>query len=330
MASNRRTALLVVAALLLLLPGFALAISVGTSDIPLTDIWNSFFHYDANRLNHLMVIQSRLPRAICALITGGLLGMTSAMMQGVTRNPIAEPSLLGINQGATLMVAVCFAAGVGTSTAIVVPAAILGALLCGALILAFTMRGAGNMTISRLMLAGTAISTFLTSVTTVIGLLTGRSQILGFWISGGFKSTSWLYVWIILAAFVPGFIIALWLSPRINILSLGDDVATGLGGHPQRIRFATILVMIPICAACVVVGKTIAFVGLIIPQTARLAIGDDYRRVIPVSFLLGAVLLTWADIASRMLNAPYEVPVGIFTALLGVPFFLIMARKERG
>jgi len=120
------------------------------------------------------------------------------------------------------------------------------------------------------------------------------------------------------------------LAPKINVISLGDDMATGLGIHPQRVRFITILLMIPLCAAAVVVGKTIGFVGLMIPQTIRLFAGTDDRRVIPLSFLCGAVLLTYADIAARMIYQPYEVPIGIFTAMLGVPFFLYMAGKERG
>ena len=127
-----------------------------------------------------------------------------------------------------------------------------------------------------------------------------------------------------------GLIIAILLSPKINILNLGDDVAIGLGENPEKIRFLTLMVMIPMCAAAVAVGKNIAFVGLIVPQIVRKLLGEDYRRNIPCAFLLGAVLLTYADIAARMLFAPYETPIGVFTALIGIPFFISVARKERG
>lgn len=160
-----------------------------------------------------------------------------------------------------------------------------------------------------------------TALTSVAGLLSNQSQMVGFWVSGGFRGATWLDVKIILAAGIPGFLAAVLLAPKINVISLGDDMATGLGIHPQRVRFITILLMIPLCAAAVVVGKTIGFVGLMIPQTIRLFAGTDYRRVIPLSFLCGAVLLTYADIAARMIYQPYEVPIGIFTAMLGVPFF---------
>ena len=120
------------------------------------------------------------------------------------------------------------------------------------------------------------------------------------------------------------------LSKKINILALGDDVAIGLGENPERIRLITFIVMIPMCAAAVAVGKNIAFVGLIVPQIVRKTFGEDYSKNIPFSFLLGAVLLTYSDIAARMVYNPYETPVGIFTALIGVPFFIAVARKERG
>lgn len=191
------------------------------------------------------------------------------------------------------------------------------------------MKNPGNLSITKLLLAGTAMSTFFTALTSVAGLLSNQSQMVGFWVSGGFRGATWLDVKIILAAGIPGFLAAVLLD-RNNVISLGDDMATGLGTIRRRVRFITILLMIPLCAAAVVVGKTIGFVGLMIPQTIRLFAGTDYRRVIPLSFLCGAVLLTYADIAARMIYQPYEVPIGIFTAMLGVPFFLYMAGKERG
>ena len=264
----------------------------------------------------MMIRDVRLPRVICVLVTGGILGMTGAMMQGVTRNPIAEPSLLGISQGATLFVALLYASGVGATAGNTLLAALLGAFFSGVLVLIFTMKNPGNLSITKLLLAGTAMSTFFTALTSVAGLLSNQSQMVGFWVSGGFRGATWLDVKIILAVGIPGFLAAVFLAPKINVISLGDVI--------------TILLMIPLCAAAVVVGKTIGFVGLMIPQTIRLFAGTDYRRVIPLSFLCGAVLLTYADIAARMIYQPYEVPIGIFTAMLGVPFFLYMAGKERG
>lgn len=223
-----------------------------------------------------------------------------------------------------------YASGIGATAGNTLLAALLGAFFSGVPVLIFTMKNPGNLSITKLLLAGTAMSTFFTALTSVAGLLSNQSQMVGFWVSGGFRGATWLDVKIILAAGIPGFLAAVFLAPKINVISLGDDMATGLGIHPQRVRLITILLMIPLCAAAVVVGKTIGFVGLMIPQTIRLFVGTDYRRVIPLSFLCGAVLLTYADIAARMIYQPYEVPIGIFTAMLGVPFFLYMAGKERG
>ncbi len=153
---------------------------------------------------------------------------------------------------------------------------------------------------------------------------------IGFWVSGGFRNASWSDFRLVFVVGIIGLIIAFLLSPKINLLNLGDDVAIGLGQNPERIRFMTLMTMIPMCAAAVAVGKNIAFVGLIVPQIVRKLLGEDYRKNIPCSFLLGAVLLTYADIAARMLLEPYEMPIGIFTALIGIPFFISIARKERG
>lgn len=327
--ATKRTTGFVFLAVLALLPGVFFAVSMGALKIEAADIINSIFH-NTGTLEDMMIRDVRLPRAICVLVTGGILGMTGSLMQGVTRNPIAEPSLLGISQGATLFVACFYAAGIGATTGNVMLAAFLGALLSGVMVLLFTMKNPGNMSITRLLLAGTAMSTLFTALTTIAGLLSNQSQMIAFWVSGGFRNASWLDVKIIVTAGVIGFTAAVFLSPKINILSLGDDVAVGLGEHPARVRLITILLVIPLCAATVVVGKTIGFVGLMVPQTLRLLIGEDYRRIIPCSFLLGALLLTYADLAARLLYEPYEIPIGIFTALFGVPFFLAMAAKERG
>lgn len=327
--TTKHTVLFVICAVCILVPGVFLAISLGALTTGLADIWNGIFH-NSGSLTDLLIRDVRLPRVICVLVTGGILGLTGAMMQGVTRNPVAEPSLLGISQGATLAVAFFYAAGIGTGTASVMTAALLGAFLSGAVVIAFTMRNPANMSVARLLLSGTAMSLFFTALTTLAGLLSNQAQMIAFWVSGGFRSASWMDVKIIVPAGIAGFAAAIVLASKINILSLGDDVATGLGENPKAVRLITIGLLIPLCAAAVVVGKTIGFVGLIVPQTVRLIVGEDYRNIIPCSFLSGAVLLTYADVAARMLFAPYEIPVGIFTALLGVPFFLYMAGKERG
>lgn len=306
-----------------------MAITLGASKIGLEDIYNSIFHYE-DTIQMMLIRDVRIPRTLCVLITGGILSVTGGMIQGVTRNPIAEPSLLGVSQGAILVIAIFYALEVPITTFSVMFAALIGAFLSGLLVIGFTLKKASNMAISKLLLAGTAMSTFFISLTTVIGLLTNRSQLIAFWVSGGFRTASWSDVWLLLIVGIPGVMITLLLTGKINLLSLGDDVAIGLGVNPNHIRFITLVLMIPLCAVSVAVGKNIAFVGLFVPQIVRMILGEDYRRIIPCSFLLGATILTFADVAARMVYAPYEVPIGIFTAFIGIPFFIVMARKERG
>lgn len=327
--SKKRTIIFVICSLLLLIGGLILAIKLGSVHIGFSEIFESIFNY-SETLELMLIRDVRIPRALSVLLTGGILGVTGAMIQGVTRNPIAEPSILGVSQGATLVIAIFYAAGVAVTTKNVMIASFIGALITGIIVLGFISKKANNNSIAKILLAGTAMSTFFISLTTIIGLLSNQSQMIGFWVSGGFRNASWADFKLVFIVGSIGIVLAILLSTKINILNLGDDVAIGLGENPDKIRIVTLIIMIPMCAAAVAVGKNIAFVGLIVPQIVRKILGEDYRRNIPCSFLLGAVLLTYADIAARMLLDPYETPIGIFTALIGIPFFISVARKERG
>ena len=307
--------------------GLVVAICAGAKSIPLQTVWESFFHYE-DVLEMQLVRDVRIPRAICTAFVGGLLGITGAMMQGVTRNPVAEPSLMGITQGAMFAVAM-----VGTSSTLYglfgnMIAALIGALVSGVLVLLFSMKSARNMNLSRLLLAGTALSTFFISLATIIALLTNQSQNLAFWISGGFRATTWESVKLVSIIGGIGTVVSLLLSRKINTLSLGEEVCIGLGQNPVKIRLYTLLLIIPMCAVSVAVAGNIAFIGLIVPYIVRKVVGSDYRLIMPISFLGGATLVIWADVLARLVNQPYETPIGLFTSLVGVPLFIWMVRKE--
>lgn len=235
---------------------------------------------------------------------------------------------MGITQGATFAIALVGASsslyGLFGNTA----AAFLGAIVSGLLVLGFSMKSARNMNISRLLLAGTALSTFFISMATVIALLTNKSQNLAFWLSGGFRAVTWESVKLVSIVGGVTTLIALFLSPKINIVNLGEDVCIGLGENPVKIRMYTLLLIIPMCAVCVAVAGNIAFVGLIVPHIVRKIVGQDYRIIMPVSFLCGATLVIWADVLARVVNQPYETPIGLFTSIVGVPLFIWMVRKE--
>lgn len=307
--------------------GLIVAICAGAKSIPLQTVWDSIFHYE-EVLDMQLVRDVRLPRAISTAFVGGLLGITGAMMQGVTRNPVAEPSLMGITQGATFAIAL-----LGMSSSLYgllgnTFAAFIGAMISGLLVLGFSMKSARNMNMSRLLLAGTTLSTFFISMATVLALLTNKSQSLAFWITGGFRAVTWNSVMLLLVVGGITTIMALFLAPKINIVNLGEDVCIGLGENPVKIRMFTLLLIIPMCAVCVAVAGNIAFVGLIVPHILRKLLGVDYRVIMPVSFLFGSTLVIWADVLARLVNQPYETPIGLFTSLVGVPLFIWMVRKE--
>ncbi len=327
--NNKNTLTLMVCGIFILIAGLFLSISSGAAHIGLSDIWDSIFNF-SDKLELILIRDVRIPRVLCVLVTGGVLGTCGAMVQGVTRNPIAEPSLLGVSQGAILVVACFYAAGAAITTINVMLASLIGAVFSGTIVLGFILKRSNYSSITKILLGGTAMGTFFISLTTIVGLLSNKAQFIAFWVGGGFRNANWSEVILITAVGIPGFLIAIFLSKKINVLSLGDDVAISLGQNPEKIRLITILIMIPMCAGAVAVGKNIGFVGLIVPQIVRKAVGEDYRKNIPLSFLLGAVLLTYSDIAARMIFTPYEIPIGVFTSLIGVPFFIAAARKEKG
>ncbi len=324
---NKKAIAFISACSIIAIAGLVVAISAGAKSIPLQTVWNSIFHYE-DILDMQLVRDVRIPRVICTALVGGILGITGAMMQGVTRNDVAEPSLMGITQGATFAIAIAGANSTIYGLLGNTVAAFIGAMISGLLVLAFSMKNARNMNLSRLLLAGTALSTFFISMATIIALLTNKSQNLAFWISGGFRAVTWDSVKLVLIVGGITTVIALFMAPKINIVNLGEEVCIGLGENPVKIRMITLLLLIPMCAVCVAVAGNIAFIGLIVPHIVRRLLGQDYRMIMPVSFLFGATLVIWADVLARLVNQPYETPIGLFTSLVGVPLFIWMIRKE--
>ena len=309
--------------------GVLVSVCVGAKNIALPDVLGAIFSYDEDILEHVLVHDARLPRALCAVLVGGVLALSGAMMQGVLRNPVAEPSIMGVNQGATLMVSIALVAGLAGGALGGFLMALVGAAASGGLLLLFTLTNSANQSMARILLAGTAMSTFFLALATMVGLLGNRSQELAFWVAGGLRQTGWTQVAVL--AVIGGAFSALafaW-SGKVNVLSLGDEFACGLGIRPVRVKLQVVAMLVPLCGVAVAVAGNIGYIGLFIPHIMRRVIGNDYRVVMPASFVFGAAVLVWADIAARMVMAPYELPVGLFTAIIGVPVFLLLVRGEK-
>ncbi len=318
--------------IILLIAGIVMSISLGAKDIDFQTIIHSIFT-NSNDVSIKIVRDVRIPRAICAALVGGFLAVAGAIMQGITRNPIAEPSVMGITQGATFMIAVAFVLQriyknlvIGSFGLMVF--AFLGASISGLLVYFISSRSARKVDPVKLALAGTALGTLLISLAMGISMYFNLSQQLSFWISGGLVSAKWEGVKLLAIVGGTAFIGAMFMAPKITILSLGEEVAIGLGQRTNAVRFVSLIIVIFLTGASVSVAGNIVFVGLIVPQIAKRVVGADYKYIIPSSMLLGSVLLVYSDIMARMINPPYETPIGSLTALLGVPMFIYLVRKD--
>jgi iron complex transport system permease protein len=319
--------LIIAAELGLIIIALVLSICLGAKNIGPGDILAGVFGKVKTGTAQLIIWDSRLPRALCALLVGAFLAAGGAILQGITRNPIASPSIMGVNQGAILAMAIYMA---GRSVPLLpgkVLFAFLGASVSAALVFLLSTKRAG-LDITRLLLAGTALGMLFSSLAALIALLTNNSKNLALWMAGGLGGATWGMVRALLAA-SSALVFALFLSPKISILSLGDEAAVGLGERPNRVRFAGLICVVILSGTAAAVGGNIGFVCLIVPQIARLGVGSDSRRVIPLSIVTGAVLMIYSDILARTLNSPFEIPVGSITSLLGVPVLIRMVKKEK-
>ncbi|SNZ02606.1 iron complex transport system permease protein [Terribacillus aidingensis] len=320
--------IILIAGTLLLIFSIGLSIIFGVSDISLGTVWNSIFHYDATNTSHQIIQRLRLPRTVAAVLIGAMLAASGAIMQGMTRNPLASPQIMGVTSGATFMIAIALVFLPGLSNVHLLFFAFAGAGLGLGLVFGVGLLARTGLTPVKLALAGTAITALLGSFSNALAIHFDVARDLSFWYAGGVANVQWDTVKLLFPAAVIGMILALFISGSVTTLSLGEDVATGLGLKTSAVKIAGVLVVLILTGAAVSVGGTIGFIGLVIPHITRFIVGPDYRWIIPCSAILGGILLNFADILSRMVNPPFETPVGALTALIGVPFFIYLARRE--
>lgn len=309
-----------------LLIGLFLHLSVGSTIMNIHTIFNAIFQIDQSR--ETTIIQTlRLPRTILTVMVGAALAVAGALMQAITRNALASPEIFGVNAGASLAVASATLLFATLSPSMTVYAAFFGALLGGLTVYVFA--SGRKMTHVKLALAGTAIHFFFSSITQAIVILNERATDVLYWLVGSLNGKDWTHVQVASPWIIIGLAIAFLLSRSFSILSLGESMASSLGERVQLIRLIGGLLVIMLAGSSVAVVGPISFIGLIVPHITRKLVGPDYSRVIPISALLGATLLLYADILSHFIVYPYESPVGIVTALIGASFFLYLVRKER-
>lgn len=329
-ATRPLAAMLVLAgSLAALVAVIGLSVAFGAADIKLPVVWDAILRFNPDLTEHQVIRELRLPRVFGAAMIGAAFAVAGAVMQGMTRNPLADSGLLGINAGAGLMLAVCFAFFPALPYWYLILFSFLGAGLGAGIIYGIGSMAQGGMTPARLVLAGAALSLLLTALSQGIALHFHIGQDLAFWYAGGIAGTKWQHIRVMFPWFAAAIAGAIALSRSITMLSLGDDVAKGLGQRTGLVKLAGVIIVLVLAGASVSVVGAVGFIGLIIPHLARYMVGVDYRWIIPCSAVLGALLGVASDLAARMVNPPQETPIGAVVALIGVPFFLYLARKER-
>ncbi|MFO7264436.1 MAG: ferrichrome ABC transporter permease [Bacillaceae bacterium G1] len=305
------------------------AVSVGAADIQLRTVWEAIFCFNPDLTQHQIIHELRLPRVLAAALVGACFAVAGALMQGMTRNPLADSGLLGLNAGAAFALALCFAFFPGLPYPYIILYSFVGAAVGAGLVYGIGSLSRQRLTPIRLTLAGAAVSALLVALSEGIAIYYRVGQDMAFWYAGGVAGVTWSQLkW--MAPLVAGALTgSLLISRSITLLSLGDEVATGLGERTGRVKTLAILNVLALAGAAVSVAGPISFIGLMVPHIARFLVGVDYRWIIPSSAVLGSLLMVLADMGGRILNPPYETPVGTIIALLGVPFFLYLARQER-
>lgn len=315
----------------LLLAGLLLSVSYGAADISYSTIVKAVFAFDGLDNDHLILREFRIPRALAAALVGAALGAAGALMQGITRNPLASPSLMGLNAGAGLMLVLGLALSPTLGFTVLIGLSFTGAAMGVAVVFLVGSAQRGGLSPVRLALAGAAVSAFFGAFTSFIIVYYKIGQDVLFYTAGGVQGVQEEQLLFVAPWIGGGLIVALLLSRSVSLLSLGQDVATGLGLNIVHVRIIAGLAILILAGSSVALAGGIGFVGLVVPHVSRFLTGLDYRWIVPVSAILGACLLIFADLAARMINPPYEIPVGLMTALIGVPFFLMLAwRDERG
>lgn len=318
----------VVVALVVLALAAVASVAFGTRIVGLSDV----VHGLAGNEDTIgqAAVAKRIPRTILAMLVGAALGVAGAVMQGVTRNPIGDPGILGVTTGASLAVVTGIAFFSMSSPSAYIWVAIAGAAGSAAFVYAIGSIGRGGATPLKLALAGAATSAaFVSLISAVLLPRTDVMEVYWHWQIGGVGGATWSKIGLVVPFLAVGALICLAAARGLNSLALGDDVAAGLGERVVTTRLLSFVGAVVLCGAATAVTGPIAFIGLIVPHVCRLLIGIDHRWLLPFSAVAGAILLTVADVIGRVVARPEEIDVGIITAFIGAPFFIYIVRRQK-
>ncbi|MDF2724629.1 MAG: Iron compound transporter, permease [Paenibacillus sp.] len=313
---------------LVLLLSMAASVMYGSVNYNWSIAWDAAFHYDENVVEQMIVRTTRMPRAFIAAAVGASLAVAGALMQTLTRNPLASPGVLGVNAGASFIVVLAAIMFSVSSMQVLMWLAFAGAALGAAVVFMLGSLGRDGLTPMKMVLAGAAMTALFSSFTQ--GILVLNKQGLGtvlYWLTGTIAGREPDMLAVVLPYMIICWIASWFISRDLNVLMMGEDTAKGLGQKTAWLKAAAGLIVVVLAGGAVSVAGPIGFIGVVIPHIARFFSGIDHRWVIPYCAVFGAILLIAADLAARFIMIPEEVPVGVMTALIGVPFFFYIARR---
>ncbi len=309
-----------------LLSMFLVSMVFGAAEISVKDVWLALTS-QASGGNISIIQEIRLPREIAAIFVGAALSVSGAIMQGITRNPLADPGLLGLSAGANAALAITLAFIPSANYVGIMIACFIGSGIGAMLVFGIGAMKRGGFSPLRIVLAGAAVSAFLFAVAEGIGIAFTISKDVSMWTAGGMIGTTWSQLQLIIPVISIGIFVSLLLSRQLTILSLSEEVAVGLGQKTTQIKTILFVVIILLSGTSVALVGNMAFIGLMVPHMVRAMVGTDYRFIIPMSAIAGASFMLLADTLGRTMNAPYETPVAAIVAVIGLPFFLFVVHK---
>lgn len=304
------------------------SVMYGTKDISVITVWQAISAFDPSNVDHQIIRTGRIPRIGAVLLVGAFLAVAGAVMQGITRNYLASPSLMGVNDGSAFVITLAIVFFPGLPNYQMILLSMLGSALGAGIVFGFGSLIRNGLSPVRLAIIGTVIGTFLSSIATAIAMYFQVSQTVSAWYNTKVHMVDMDMLMLSIPFGLVGLLLALLSARAITITSLGEDIAMGLGQKTKAVRIISTVVCLT-GTAVALVGK-IAFVGLVIPHITRFLVGVDYRYIIPCAAVIGAFFLALCDVLSRFVNYPFETPIGVLTALVGVPFFLYLVRKHGG
>ncbi|MGT2906844.1 FecCD family ABC transporter permease [Streptococcus dentiloxodontae] len=276
-----------------------------------------------------VIFDLRIPRLFAAILVGAAMSQAGAIMQGVTRNPIADPGLLGINAGAGLALILAYAFLGSLHYSLILVICLLGSLLATLLVFGLAYQSKHGYNQLRLILAGAMVATFFSAIGQAVTIYFDLEKTVIGWQSGGFSQINWKMLAIIAPFILVGLLLAQLLAHQLTILSLNETVAKALGQETFKITIFLLLIVLLLSGAAVALVGSISFLGLIIPHFIRLFVPKDYRLILPLTAFSGAAFMIWVDLISRTINAPTEVPINALISIIGLPSFLWLVRKGR-